>query len=159
MAKLKLQLTTANILTCVLFVLVGILLIVLGATGLLSIMMTIAGVLFIAYGCYNVFLKNYIEGIIEIVIGAVIIICGWVIAQYVLLIFGILLIVKGAYDLITMIINKKLTTTALVVACVTIVIGILLCVAPFAIGDIICFIVGAIFIVNGVLALFGKSLA
>lgn len=99
-----------------------------------------------------------IRGVIEAVIGAVIILCGWLITKWVLLIFGALLIVKGVIDLVALI-KSETKGAALVPTIVTIVVGAVLCIAPFAIGDIICIIVGVLFIINGVLTLFGKNTA
>ncbi len=156
MSKLKLQIE--NIITCALYVVIGILLCVM-RMGVLNILMTIIGALFIAYGVYDIVKNNTVAGIIEIVIGVVIIVCGWTIATYVLLVFGILLAIKGILDMVKLVKNKNKDTMSWLSAVVTVVIGIILCIAPFAIGDIICIIVGVVFIVNGVLALFGKKLA
>lgn len=155
----KLNLTTNNIITCILYLVIGILLCAL-RMGMLNILMTVIGVLFVAYGIYDIIKNrnNLIKGIIEIAIGVVILVLGWTIGAIVLLVFGVLIAVKGVLDLISNIKNKK-GTMDLITAIVTIVIGIVLCVAPFAIGDIICIVVGVIFIINGILALFGQEIA
>lgn len=155
----KLNLTTNNVITCILYLVIGILLCAL-RTGLLNILMTVIGILFIAYGVYDVIKNrdNIAKGIIEITIGVVILVLGWTIGTIVLLVFGILITLKGVLDLINNIKEKK-GTIDMINAIVTIVVGIILCVAPFAIGDIICIIVGVIFIINGILALFGEKLA
>lgn len=154
----KLQIKESNIVTCALYVAIGILLCVM-RTGMLNILMTIVGALFIAYGVYDLIKGNTTAGIVELLIGIVIIVCGWTIATWVLLIFGVLLIIKGIIDIVNLVKSKSKVNAAWISPIVTVIIGIILCVAPFAIGDIICIIVGAVFIINGVLILFGKKLA
>ena len=82
--------------------------------------------------------------------------CGWLIAEIVLLIFGILLVIKGVTELIKVYKNGFM---AMLPSIVTIVIGALLIIAKFALIDVMCIIAGVIFIVNAVLMLFGKKLA
>lgn len=154
MAKKKLSLSMTNILNCVLFAVVGILFIIL-KSGSLNILFTVIGVLFIALGIYDVLTKSLIRGVVEAVIGIVILLCGWTIASWVLLIFGILLIVKGAFDLIQ---NLHKGLISWIVPIVTIVLGVLLVVSNFKALDIIFIIVGIIFLINAVLALFGTRL-
>jgi len=157
MAKTKLNLSLNNLLTCVLYAIIGVLLITMKA-GSLGILMTIVGALFILMGIVDILkAKDVTKGIVELVIGLAIIICGWLIATIVLLIFGILLIIKGAIDILK---NVKNGLTALLAPIVTLVIGILLVCTNFffAIIDILCIIAGIIFIINAVLTLFGKSL-
>ncbi len=153
------SITLNNIITCALYLVIGILLCIL-KTGSIEILMTIAGILFIAFGIYDIITnrENLVKGITEIVIGIVILALGWLIGTIVLLVFGVLIAIKGALDIFNNIKQKK-GLVDLIVALVTIVIGIILCIAPFAIGDIICIVVGVIFIINGVLALFGKTIA
>lgn len=155
MAKSKLSLSMTNILNCVLYAVIGILLLIFKADSL-DILFTIVGILFIALGVYDVIMKSLIRGVIEAVIGIVILVCGWTIAEWVLLIFGILLIVKGALDLIQ---NLHRGLIAWVMPIVTIVLGVLLVVSKFQALDIIFIIAGIIFLVNAVLALFGTSLS
>ena len=155
MAKTKLNISNNNILTCALYAIIGLLLIILQG-GSLGILMTVIGVLLIVIGVVDIVNnKNLTKGLIEAGIGIAIIVCGWLIADIVLLVFGILLIVKGAIDLFQ---NHKNGTMPIVSAVATIVIGILLVVAKWALLDVICIIAGVIFIVNAVLVLFGKKL-
>lgn len=155
MAKTKLNISNNNILTCALYAIIGLLLIILQG-GSLGILMTVIGVLLIVIGVVDIVNnKNLTKGLIEAGIGIAIIVCGWLIADIVLLVFGILLIVKGAIDLFQ---NHKNGTMSIVSAVATIVIGILLVVAKWALLDVICIIAGVIFIVNAVLVLFGKKL-
>ena len=118
--------------------------------------MTVVGVLLIVLGIVDIVkTKDLTKGLIEAAIGVAIIVCGWLIADIVLLIFGILLIVKGAMDLFN---NFKNGIKAMLVPIATIVIGILLVIAKWALLDVICIIAGVLFLVNAVLVLFGKQL-
>ncbi len=153
----KLNFTKNNLITCALYLVIGVLLCAF-RTGLLNVFMTIVGVLFIVCGILEILKNrnNVVEAAVEIVIGVVIIVLGWTIGTIVLMVFGILMAIKGAIDIFDNI-SKKKGTLDLINAIVTVVIGIILCVAPFAIGDIICIIVGVIFIIDGILALFGTT--
>ena len=154
MAKSKLSLSMTNILNCVLYAVIGILLLVFKSSSL-NILFTVVGILFIALGVYDIIMKSLVRGAIEAAIGIAILICGWTIAKWVLLIFGILLIVKGALDLIQ---NLHKGLIAWVMPIVTIVLGVLLVISNFKALDILFIIAGVIFLVNAVLALFGTSL-
>ena len=154
MAKSKLSLSMTNILNCVLYAVIGILLLVFKSSSL-NILFTVVGILIIALGVYDIIMKSLVRGAIEAAIGIAILICGWTIAKWVLLIFGILLIVKGALDLIQ---NLHKGLIAWVMPIVTIVLGVLLVISNFKALDILFIIAGIIFLVNAVLALFGTSL-
>ena len=156
MAKNKLNLSVNNIVTCAVYAIIGLLLVILKG-GSLGILMTIVGALLIVLGVVDIIKnKDLTKGLVEAVIGVAIIVCGWLIADIVLLIFGILLIVKGAMDLFK---NLNNGFMAMLSPIVTIVIGVLLVIAKWALLDVICIIAGVIFLVNAVLALFGKQLA
>lgn len=155
MAKKKVVLVPGNLVTCALYAVIGLLLIILKA-GSLNILMTIIGALLIVYGIFEILKKNLIQGVVMAVIGAVVIICGWTIAEIVLLIFGILLAVYGVLGIVK---NIKAGFPALLSPIVTVVIGVLLIVAKWALMDVMCIIAGVVFLINAVLALFGKKLA
>lgn len=154
MAKLKMDLSTNNLINCLLYAVIGVLLLVLKG-GSLGILMTVIGVLYIVMGIVDIFNgKNLTKGLVELIIGIAIIVCGWLIADIVLLVFGVLLIIKGAIELFN---NLKGGFVAILSPIVTIVIGILLVVAKWALLDLICIIAGVIFIINAALMLFGKQ--
>lgn len=151
----KASISNNNILNCVVYAVIGILLLVLKA-GSLGILMTAVGALLIVMGLMDILNeKDFTKGAIEMALGLAIIICGWVIADIVLLIFGIVLIVKGALELFK---NLKKGFVANLSSIVLIVIGVLLVVAKWAFMDVMCTIAGVIFLINAVLALFGKKL-
>ncbi len=160
----KLKLTSQNLITAVLFGVLGILLIVL-RMGMLNVLLTIIGVLLLAVGIYDIVMNlsrrtnTLVRGIIETLVGVVIIVCGWTIAQWTLIIFGVLLVILGVVGSVKYLQNHRHNVTLLVENILMVVIGVILCIAPFAIGDIICLIVGLLCLVNAVLALFGKTIA
>lgn len=157
MSKLKLDLSLSNLFTCALYAIIGLMLIVMQG-GSLGVVMTVVGVLFIVLGIIDIAKsKDLVKGLIEIVIGVVIITCGWLLVNLILLIFGILLIVKGILDISK---TYKKGFMALLPAIITLVLGILLAFTNFAgnLINIICLIVGIIFVINAVLTLFGKKL-
>lgn len=155
MSKSSLKLTRDNVINCILYAVIGLLLVILRG-GSLNILMTIIGALFVIKGIVDVVNGEIITGVVEGFVGVAIIVCGWVVADIVLLIFGILLIVKGVIDLVK---NIKAGLMPVLSALVTIVIGILLVIAKWALLDVMCIIAGVIFLINAVLALFGKSLS
>lgn len=152
--KQKFSLSLNNVLTCAVYAVIGLLLVILQG-GSLGILMTVVGALLVVLGIVDIVKeKDTVKGIIEAVLGVAIIVCGWLIADIVLLVLGIVLIIKGIMEIIK---NYKKGFVANLSAIVTIVAGILLVVAKWALMDIMCIIAGAIFLVNAVLALFGKS--
>ena len=153
--KSGLSLSMTNILNCVLYAVIGILLIIF-KSGSLNILFTVVGVLFIALGIYDALTKNLLRGVVEAVIGIVILLCGWTIAGWVLFIFGILLIVKGVLDLVKVL---KKGLMAWLVPILMIVLGVMLVVSHWAAANILFIIIGVLFLINAVLALFGTSLS
>lgn len=151
----KLKLSTNNILTCIVYAVIGALLLILKG-GSLGILMTVVGALLLVLGLVDVFKnKDLMKGLIEGLVGVAIIVCGWLIADLVLLILGIFLIVKGLMEIFK---GRKSGFMALLSPIMTVVIGILLVVSKWALLDVMCMIAGVIFIINAVLALFGKKL-
>ncbi len=154
----KLDLSAHNLLSCLFFAVVGILLLALRA-GSLEILMTVAGVLLIILGIVDVFKdKDYLDGIVQIGIGVAIIVLGWLLVEILLLILGIVLVIKGVLDIVK---NYKNGFLAILPALITIVVGIILIVTKWAwtIIDILCIIAGIIFLINAVLTLFGKKIS
>lgn len=152
--QFKLDLNSTNVITCAVYAVIGLLLIILQG-GSLGILMTVIGVLLIALGIVDVVKKqDLVKGIIELVIGVAVIVLGWIIADIVLLVFGILLIVKGILEMIEF---ARFGFSAMLSPIVTVVIGVLLVVSKWTLLNVICIVAGIIFIVNAILALFGKS--
>ena len=154
-AKAKLKLTTSNILTCAVYAIIGVLLCIFKG-GSLNILMTVVGALFVVLGLVDLIKNKQVgKGLIEALIGAAIIVCGWLVVDLVLLILGVVLIVKGIMEIVK---NRKAGFVANLSSIMLLVIGVLLVISKWALLDVMCIIAGVIFIVNAVLALFGKTL-
>ncbi len=154
--KLKLDLSPTNLVTCLVYAVIGILLVALKG-GSISYLMTAIGALLIVLGVVDFINgKDVVKAIVEIAIGVAVIVLGWLIVDIVLLVFGVLLIIKGALELLK--IYKK-GFMAMLPSLVIIVIGVLLVISKWALLDVICIIAGIVFIANAVLTLFGKKLA
>ncbi len=155
MAKKKNLSFSNNILNCIVYAVIGILLIVLKA-GSLGILMTAVGALLVILGLLDIIKgKDLSKGLVELVLGAGVIVCGWLIADIVLLVLGIVLIVKGVMELIK---NFKKGIIANLSSIVLVIIGVLLVIAKWTLMDVMCIVAGVIFLINAVLALFGKKL-
>ena len=154
-SKSKTKISTNNILTCAIYAVIGLLLIILRG-GSLNILMTVVGALLLVMGIVDLVKnKDTVKGLIEAVIGVAIIVCGWLVVDIVLLVFGILLILKGVIEVIR---NYKSGFKAVLSPIVTLIIGVLLVIAKWTLLDVICIIAGVVFLVNAVLVLFGKKL-
>lgn len=145
---------TNNMVYALLYVIVGILFIVF-KSGMLNWLMTIIGVVFIALGVYDIIKKKITNGIIEAVIGVVVIVGGWVFVEIVLIVFGALLIVKGATDLISLFKGSK-NVVSIIVAILTIALGVLLIVSKWVALDWMFIVIGIVFIVEGAFSLFSE---
>lgn len=139
-----------------LYIVLGVLFIVF-KSGMLNWLMTIAGIVFIALGIFDIIKKRLTQGIIEAVIGVVIILGGWLFVEIVLLVFGALLIVKGVTDLIKACQSKSKDFSKILCAVITAIVGILLVVAKWVTLDWFFIVLGAVFIIDGLFALFNKA--
>ena len=156
MAKRKNQSSSDAIIMAILYIVIGILFIAF-RSALLNWMLTVAGILAIAYGIYLIIKKNLVPGIIFVVVGILLILGGWFFLTVALIIFGVLLIVYGAKDLSELLQAKgKTPVFPVIVACLTIIAGILLVVSKWAFLDWFFIVIGALLIVDGILALIKK---
>ena len=85
---------TEKIITALLTIALGVLLIVLRGK-LVSILMTVVGVGLIAFGIMDLFDRLFPPAVIKLVVGLVVILCGWVIVGAVLYVVAALLIIAG----------------------------------------------------------------
>lgn len=152
--KSSIDLSLNNVMTCIVYAVIGLLLVILKGSSL-GILMTAIGVLLIVLGVLDIIKGDLVKGVVELGIGIVIIVCGWLIADIVLLVLGVLLIVKGVLELLKV---YRKGFMAMLSSIVMIVIGVMLVVAKFALLDLFCIIAGVIFIINAVLTLFGKKI-
>jgi uncharacterized membrane protein HdeD (DUF308 family) len=146
--------TVSRIVLAVALIIIGVLFCALRAS-MLSILLTLVGVVLIALGIYDIVRKKYVKGAIEAAAGLVIIVCGWTIVEITLLILGIVFIAYAVYSIIESApkikeskgANKILTILNPILL---LVFGILLVVSYWALGDVICIIIGIIAIVDGI---------
>ena len=143
-----------NVMTAILYVVVGALLCIFKAS-VLSWIMTAAGVLFVVAGVLDIFKhKNTTNGIINIVIGIAILVAGWLLLEIALIVFGVLILISGVKDFLAV---KSKKPVAYVYPVLTILVGALLVIANWVVFDWFFIAVGVVFIINGVLSLVGKK--
>ena len=103
------------------------------------------------YKLLDLIKKNWAGGAVSIIIGAAILILGWVAVQVVLLVLGILIALKGVVALVEAFRKPKIAVLSLIFPILTIVAGLML---AFGNGlNIMIIIVGALLAVDGVLGL------
>ncbi|MBQ3495157.1 MAG: DUF308 domain-containing protein [Clostridia bacterium] len=144
----------SNLITAILYVVVGALFCIFKGE-IISWIMTIVGVLYIVQGVMDVLNKDLIKGVINAGIGVLILVLGWLFVAVASIIFGVLIIIKGAKELLEVLKAKKKNIFDLIAPIVTIVIGAMLIAGKFL--DWLFIVVGVIFIINGVLELLGKK--
>lgn len=138
----------------------GIALIVIGIlfcalrAGFVSILLTIVGVVLIILGVLGLLGKNWIPAAIELAVGVVIIICGWMIVDITLLLLGIAFIAYSIYQIVTTIPKLKHASAAEIVTSLLyplfmLAIGVILVVAKWQMIDVIFIVIGVIAIVTG----------
>ena len=155
MAKSK-KVSSDTLILAILYIVIGILFIAF-RSALLNWLLTVAGILAIAYGIYLIIKKQIVLGIIFVAVGIALILGGWLFLTIALIVLGVVLIIYGAKDLITLLQAKgKTPVFPVLVACLTILAGILLVVSKWAFLDWFFIVIGAILIVDGVLALIKK---
>lgn len=91
--------------------------------------------------------------LIEIAGGVLIIIFAQEILEYALIILGAYFIFVGAYALLPLLGGKKVPQLKIIMALLSVVLGILLIVVPFAVSDIFFIVVGALAVIDGVFTL------
>ena len=154
MAKKK---SNSNITSALIYIILGALFCIF-KTGVLNWLMTIAGALFIVFGVLDLVKGATASGIINIAIGAVILLGGWFFLEVVLLVFGILLTVKGAIALTNALKALNKSFFDILFPALTIVVGVMLIVSKWALMDWFFIVMGIMFVIDGVLALLGKKI-
>ena len=143
---------TSNLVSAILYILVGVLLIVF-KSATLGWAMTIAGAIFIISGVVDLIKKNWMGGAVSLIIGIAILVLGWLATAIVLLVLGLLIAVKGLVALIEEFRRKKLSVFGILFAILTIIVGLMLAFGNAL--DILILICGIFLIVDGVLGLIG----
>lgn len=155
MAKSKSALS--SFLTAVAYIAIGVLFIIKQAA-LIDWIMIVAGALFILQGLFDIIKnKETITGIVKIIIGAALILCGVIpaLSAYALIALGVLLILNA---IMTFFSSPKNIFTILAFV-LTVIVGLAL-VAPQLFGfslPWIFYIIGGVLVVNGLVLLFDKK--
>lgn len=145
-----------NLLQAILYIVVGLLFCIFRASAL-NWLLIIVGALFVVQGVLCLTRKDTVGGVVGLVIGLALILCGGFFAEIALIVFGILIIVKGVLDLMNAL-KQKNNLIPLILSILVIAVGVMLVVARWVVMDLLFIVIGIVFIVNGVLALVGKKI-
>lgn len=143
---------TSNLFSAILYILIGVLLIVFKSQTL-GWAMTIAGAIFVISGILDVIKKNWMGGAVSLIIGLAILVLGWLAAQIVLLVLGLLIAIKGVVALIEEFKKKKLSVFGILFAVLTVIVGLMLAFGNAL--DVLIIVCGIFLIVDGILGLIG----
>lgn len=150
--------TQKNICIGMILIVLGILFCVLQGS-VIGYAMTILGAVCIGFGIFNIIKKFTERGIIQIVVGALVILFGWVLAFVMIYLLAIALIVYGVLDIYIIykskIQNKKIIDLILIYAfpVVNILLGFLLLFNQAGTLNAIFIVAGILFIIEGVMYL------
>lgn len=151
---------TEKIIAALLTIALGVLLIALRGT-LVSILMTVLGAGLIAFGVMDLFDRLVPPAVIKIVVGLVVILCGWVIVEAVLYVVAALLLIAGILLLYEKIKRKPCCSSIVQTLCeyaapaISLVIGTLLLFNQGNTVNWVFILSGAFTIVEGGLLLVG----
>ncbi len=96
---------TEKIFSALLTIALGVLLIVLQGS-VISILMTVLGIGLLAFGIMDLFNRRVPPAVIKLVVGVIVILCGWVIVEAVLYVVAAVLLIAGILLLYEKIKNK-----------------------------------------------------
>ena len=142
-----------ELISSLLYIIVGVLLVIFrGRT--LDWAMTIAGVIFVVSGIIDLCRRNFTGGAVSLVIGIAILVLGWLAAQIVLIVLGILIAVKGIFAFIDVLGKSRKNALEIVFPLLTVALGALL---AFGNGlDILIAVAGVLLAIDGVIGLIGS---
>ena len=152
MAK-KINFKNSELLSSILLIIVGLLLAIFRGS-VLQWVMTAVGVIFIVLGILDCVKKNWVNGGVSIVIGAAIILFGWLLTGIVLIVLGVLLAIKSAISLYEILKSKKKNIPELVYAIAGIFLGVLLAFGNLV--SVLILIAGILLIIDGAIGLIGE---
>ena len=149
MAK-KLKKNDSELVSSLLYVIIGVLLIVFRSQTL-GWVMTAIGAIFVISGALDLAKRNYTSGTVSLVIGLAILVLGWAAAQIVLLVLGVLIAVKGFFALVDVLQRKRKNALAVLFPILTVAVGLML---AFGNGlDVVILVTGILLTVDGILGL------
>ena len=144
--------TNSELFSALLYIIIGVLLIVFRSQTL-GWAMTIAGIFFVVSGVLDLIKQNFAGGAVSLIIGIAILVLGWLAAQIVLLVLGILIAIKGIVALINVLKKKNANALEVIFPILSVVVGVML---AFGNGlDVMIIIVGVLLLIDGVLGLIG----
>lgn len=140
------------IVTAIAYIAVGICFCVFKA-GILSWLMTVVGLLFVVQGVIKIINDplRQTEGIASVIIGAVVLLGGWLFVRMAMLILGIVLAARALMSL-TGHTGQARQGTAVLYDVLTLVAGICLIISPWAMLDWLFVVIGVLFILKGAFA-------
>ncbi len=153
MSKIKKH---SELVSSLLYILIGALLVIF-QDRTIGWAMTVMGALFIVFGILDLVRSNWGGGAVSLIIGIAILVLGWVVTEIVLLVFGVLIALKGVIALIDALRASKKDVLDIVFSILTIVIGLML---AFGNGlNVLIIIAGVMLMFNGILGLLGAAKA
>jgi hypothetical protein len=153
MSKIKKR---SELVSSLLYILIGALLVIF-QDRTIGWAMTVMGALFIVFGILDLVRSNWGGGAVSLIIGIAILVLGWVVTEIVLLVFGVLIALKGVIALIDALRASKKDVLDIVFSILTIVIGLML---AFGNGlNVLIIIAGVMLMFNGILGLLGATKA
>jgi uncharacterized membrane protein HdeD (DUF308 family) len=153
MSKIKKH---SELISSLLYILIGALLVIF-QDRTIGWAMTVMGALFIVFGILDLVRSNWGGGAVSLIIGIAILVLGWVVTEIVLLVFGVLIALKGVIALIDALRASKKDVLDIVFSILTIVIGLML---AFGNGlNVLIIIAGVMLMFNGILGLLGATKA
>lgn len=156
MSKSRRKISTSVAVYALLLIVLGILFLVGGAgtaTHLMEILVTVMGVALIVWGVLSIAHKDVTAGIIQILVGVLLIVFSWTVIWIAYIALGIGLAIIG----VSGIVQKQ---GRLVTNIVDLIIGIVLILLAFgvkgawSVANVFFYIVGALMIVDGIMVLF-----
>lgn len=147
--------TKSELFSSLLYIVIGILLVAFRLEAL-EWAMTIAGVLFVISGIFDLIKKNWAGGAVSLIIGISILVLGWTAAKIVLIVLGIMIAVKGLVSLLSVLASKNKNLLEIIFAILSIVLGVMLAFGNAL--EILIVITGILLAVDGVLGLIGSLL-
>jgi uncharacterized membrane protein HdeD (DUF308 family) len=153
MSKIKKH---SELVSSLLYILIGALLVIF-QDRTIGWAMTVMGALFIVFGILDLVRSNWGGGAVSLIIGIAILVLGWVVTEIVLLVFGVLIALKGVIALIDALRASKKDVLDIVFSILTIVIGLML---AFGNGlNVLIIIAGVMLMFNGIIGLLGATKA
>lgn len=142
------------VVTAIAYIVAGICFCIFKA-GVLSWIMTIVGLLLIVQGIMRLVRNDQTQGIVYVVVGAVILIGGWLFVKVAMLILGAVLVCGAVMSLAGQ--KNPKGTASLVYDILTLVMGVCLMISPWAMIDWFFVIIGVLFVIKGALAIINEK--